>query len=128
MDGDRDLPIALAQRDLQVLQHAQVTLECVQVPLRPQRILQSLQISRRIVHVRLLDLDVVQMDDGIERDRPCVRRLAHDLPMYLTTGRHIDDEVARDSGRAGQAMSRGQGPAACVTFLGRTQRTQVLGA
>jgi hypothetical protein len=39
------------------------------------------KIARRLVHVRLADLDLTEADDLIDFDRMRLRALADDLPM-----------------------------------------------
>ncbi len=105
MDGDRDLPLALAQRLLQALDHAQVGIEILQVPLLAQRLFHALQIAGGIVHVRLGDLDVMQAHHGIELDRPHLGPLAHHLLVDLAFRRHVDDGIAIEQGRTGETAS-----------------------
>ena len=96
MHGDRDGPLALAQRGLERMQERQVALEVLQLPFALERHAQPRKIAGRIVHVRLGDLDVVQADDGIERDLALIGRLADHLAMHLAAGWHINDEIAED--------------------------------
>jgi hypothetical protein len=67
--GHRDLPGPGAQRGLQGLQHRQIAGEILEAPFLFQRLEQPAQIAGRIVHVRLLDLNIVQTHHGVEFDR-----------------------------------------------------------
>ena len=66
------------------------------------------KIARRLVHVRLADLDVIEADDRIDLDRMRLRALAHDLPMNLAFGRHVDDEIAANPGLAAEPSAGGE--------------------
>src|SRR5579862_6596214 len=122
-----DLPSAGAKRGLQVLQYLQITLQVTQVPFVPQSFHQTLQVSAGVVHVRLPDLDIVQMHDRIQRDHSCVSGFAHDLLVHLAAWWHVHHQVALDARGAGQAVSRGQRPPAGKLLLGSTQGCQVPG-
>jgi hypothetical protein len=56
--GDRDLPLALAQCRLQLLQHVQVCLQGTKIPFPAQRLEQALQVAGWVVHVRFAHLHV----------------------------------------------------------------------
>ena len=71
-----------------------------------QSLLEAAKIARRLVHVRLGDLDVVEADDRVDLDRMGLRALAHDLPMDLAFRRHVDDEIAADPGLASESPAR----------------------
>ena len=96
MHGDRDRPFALAQRRLERMQQRHVAVQVLELPFAIERDAQALQVAGRVVHVRLGDLDVVQADDGIERDLALIGRLADHLAMHLAAGWHINDEIAED--------------------------------
>ncbi len=68
-----------------------------------------------------LHLDVVQTYDRIERDRARLGRLAHHLAVHLAARRHVDDEVALDLCRAGEAVPGWQRAAAREVLLGRAR-------
>ena len=123
--GDRHLPAALAQRGLQLLQHADVAGEAGQPPLEVERILQPAQVAGRIVHVGLLHLDVVQAHDRIELDVVRFGGFAHHLPVHLAVGRHVDDEVAQHERRARQPASGRHRLVAAVFLLDGAERRQV---
>ena len=80
----------------------------VKIPLLVQSLLQATKIARRLVHVRLGDLDVIEADDRIDLDRMRLRALADDLPMNLTFGRHVDDEIAANPGLASEPPAGGE--------------------
>src|SRR6185312_13238218 len=83
-----------------------------EAPLLAQRLLQPAEIARRLVHVGLGDLDVMEAHDRIDFDRMALGALAHDLPMDLALGRHVDDQIAANfclaaeppAGRKGAAL------------------------
>ena len=126
--GDGHLPLALAQRRLQLLQHAHVALEARQPPLELERVLEPAEVAGGIVHVGRLHLDVVQADHGIELDVVRLGGLAHDLAVHLAVGRHVDDDVALDLRRAGKAPPGRHRLAAAVVLLDGAERREVGGA
>ena len=65
---DRDLPSARAQRLLQGGERGEIGVRLCEAPLLPQSLLKPAKIARRIVHVRLADLDVVEAHDGVDLD------------------------------------------------------------
>ena len=117
LDRDRDLPIARAQRRLQALQHGQIAGERADLPLRRQRLLEALEVAALGVHVGWGDLDIVQAHDRIERDRPHLGPLAHDLPVHLALGRNVDHNVAEKTRLAAQPMLAGHALAGTVAGL-----------
>ena len=50
----------------------------------------------------------MEADDGVDRDRPRVGLLAHDLPVHLALGRHVDHGVVGDEGGAAEATPLGE--------------------
>ena len=122
VDGDRDLPLALAQRLLQLAQRPQVDGQLAQPPLRLQRLLDPLEVAALPVHVRLLDLDIVEPGRGIELDRAHLGALADHLLVHLAVGRHVDDDVAQQLRLAGQPPARLQALPALVALLDRRER------
>ncbi len=118
--GHGHLPLALAQRRLQALQHREVAAQRTELPLRVERLEQALQVAGRVVHVRLAHLDVVQVHDRIERDGTRVGGLAHHLAVHLAGRGHIDHQVALDLRGAGEAVARRQRAPARVALLGGT--------
>ena len=106
MHGDRHLPRALAQRRLQLLQHAHVAGEPGQPPLELERVLEAAQVARGVVHVGRLHFDVVQAHHGVELDVVRLGGLAHDLAVHLAVGRHVDDDIAQHLRRAREPPSR----------------------
>ena len=97
---DGDLPFPRAQRLLQTSERREIGVRFVEIPLLVQSLLKAAKIARRLVHVRLADLDVIEADDRIDLDRMRLRALADDLPMNLAFGRHVDDEIAANPGLA----------------------------
>ena len=81
------------------------------------------------MHVRLGDLDVTEADDRIDLDRMRLRPLADDLPMNLTFGRHVDDEIAANSGLASKPSAGGERSAfRGVAGLDRSRWRHMIGA
>ena len=124
---DGHLPLALAQRLLQAAQRVQVDGELAQAPLRLQRLLDPLEVAALPVHVRLLDLDIVEPGRGIELDRAHLGALPDHLLVHLAVGRHVDDDVAQELRLAGQPPPRLQALPALVALLDRRERAQMLG-
>ena len=127
VDRDRDLPFALAQRLLQPPQRPQVDGQLAQPPLRLQRLLDPLEVAALPVHVRLLDLDIVEPGRGIELDRAHLGALPDHLLVHLAVGRHVDDDVAHELRLAGQPSPGLQALPALVALLDRREGGQMLG-
>ena len=123
VDGHRDLPLALAQRLLQLPQRAQIDGQPPEAPLRLQRLLDPLEIAALPVHVRLLDLDIVQPGRGIELDRAHLGALPHHLLVHLAVGRHVDDDVALRAAPGRTAVAPPAGPS-CPGSAARPPRTR----
>ena len=81
-------------------------------PLLAQSLLQTPEIARRLVHVRLGDLDVIEADDRIDLDRMRLRALAHDLPVDLAFGRARRRQDRRKSWLGSRAAGRAERPRA----------------
>ena len=122
VDRHGDLPVALAQRLLQLAQRAQVDGQPPEAPLRLQRLLDPLEVAALPVHVGLLDLDIVQPGRGIELDRAHLGALADDLLVHLAVGRHVDDDVAQEAAPGRTAAAPPQALPALVALLGRRER------
>ena len=100
-----------------------------EIPLLAQSLLQAAQIARRLVHVRLADLDVIEADDRIDLDWMRLRALADDLPMNLAFGRHVDDKIAANFGLAAEPSAVGERSALRgVAGLDRSRRRHMIGA
>ena len=63
---DGDLPLSRAQRLLQADERGEIGVRFAKAPLFAQGLLQTPKIARRLVHVGLGDLDIIEADD---RDR-----------------------------------------------------------
>ena len=100
VNGDGDAPAPRPQRLLEAGKHLGITLEAGELPLPLECVAQATEVTRRRGQVGLLDLDVVEPDDRVDRDRMGIRFLADDLAVDLALGRHIDHELALDAGRA----------------------------
>ena len=123
-----DGPVALAQDALHLRQQMKVEVEVFPAPVLHQRDLQPVEIAERLVHVGLFDLDIAHADRGIARDDPGVGILADGLRVDDRVLRHVDDEIAEDLRRAGQAAPFGQAAHALVAlFLGALGRDVVVG-
>ena len=126
---DGDLPLPRAQRLLQAGKRREIDVRFVEIPLLVQSLLKATKIARRLVHVRLADLDVIEADDRIDLDRMRLRALADDLPMNLAFGRHVDDEVAANSGLAAEPPAGGERSALRgVAGLDLCRRRHMIGA
>ena len=101
----RHLPLACPQRRLQRSQHTELDAETGELPFALERFRETTQITRRIVHVRLADLDIVQTDEGIEVDLTHFCGLAHDLTVDLARRRHIDHHIAADFRLTGEPLT-----------------------
>ena len=128
MNRDGDFPLTLAQRHLQLLQHADVTAQAHQTPLVFQCLLQPAQIPGGVVHVGFLHLDVVQADQRIDLDVARLGGLAHHLAVHLAACRYVDHHIAQHLGGAGQPATGVQSAAFGVVFLDVTEGREVGGA
>jgi len=120
----RDLPVPVAQRCLELLDHPQVTGEVRQAPLRLQGQLHPAQIARWLVQYRRRHLDVEQPNGGVDQDVPGLGPLADDLLVHLALGRHVHHQIAQDTGLATQPAPRLQGLAPRIALLGLARRAQ----
>ena len=98
--------------------------EITQSPLALERVEQPGEVAPRRGQLRLLDLDVVEADDRIDGDRARVGFLAHDLPVHLALGRHVDHRVVCDEGGTAEATALGEAAVGGVRQLGRGRRGQ----
>ena len=114
---DGDFPPTLAQRNLQLLKHPDVTAQTDQAPLVLQRLLHAAQIPGGVVHIGFLHLDVVQADQRIDLDVARLGCLAHHLAVYLAACRDVDHHIAQHLGRARQPATSVQATALGVVFL-----------
>ena len=97
-------------------------------PFALQRDLQAVEIAERLVHVGFVDLDIAELDGGVALDDAVGGGLAHDLRVDDRVLRHVDDEIAQDLRRAGQAAALRQAADAVVAlFLGAARRDVVVG-
>ena len=103
MHGGRHLPFALAQDLLHLRQKVEVDPEPLEAPVPGERAQQPVGVAERLLHVRLVDLDVAELRDRIALDDARLGALPDDLPVDLHVLRHVDDEVALDRGGAGEA-------------------------
>ncbi len=117
MDGDCDLPRAFAQGALQVGEHMGIGLWNVHIPLRFEGVAQALKVARRLVHIRLDHINIIELNRWIHYNIPCLSPLAHHLFVDLTFGRDVDDDVALDGGLAAETAALGEAAFAVVTLL-----------
>ena len=103
VDGDRHLVAALRERRLEGLDDVEVGAQAGQRPLALERLEQPAEVAGRRGQLWRHDLDVVESDDGIDRERPTGDALAHDLTVDLALWRHVDHDVAEERRGAGQA-------------------------
>ena len=78
------------------------------------------------MHVRLVHLDIAELDGGVALDDAVGRGLAHDLRIDDGVLRHVDDEVAEDEGGAGEAPAFRQAADLLVALLLRALLRNVL--
>ena len=127
VDRRGDAPVAGTQRGLEGLQHLEVAAQVRQIPLLAQRRLDPTQIAGGVVHVGPGNLHEPQPHHRVHTDRMHLGALAHHLPVHLTVGGNIDDDVATELRRAAQAASRSQRcPLLVVAPLDRPELGEVL--
>ena len=80
------------------------------------------------MHVRLLDLDVIEAGGKIARDVAGFCAFADNLRVYGDIRRHVDDEVALHFRAARKAAVVGQAAQAPVACLGVGESREVIGA
>ena len=81
------------------------------------------------MHVRLGDLDVIEADDRIDLDGMRLGALAHDLPVDLAFGRHVDDKIAAHPRLAAEPPAGRKGPALRgIARLDRSRWCHMIGA
>ena len=122
------LPMAFAQRLLQLLQDAHVAGQIGQTPLEFERVFEAAQIARRVVHVGFLHFDEVQANHRVEFDVMRLGRLAHHLAMHLAGRRHVDHGVAEQARGAGQPAPSLHRHGLAVFLLDLAKGTEVLRA
>lgn len=93
VNGNSGRPTALTQSRLQGSQDGKVHTGNLQIPLIGKSPTHPLVIGQRIVHVGLLDLDIMQADNRIDFDGSVVGFLANDLAVQLAFGRDINHNV-----------------------------------
>ena len=117
--GDGRLPSASAQELLQGRERGEVGGGVDDAPLLHERLLQAAEVARRLAHVRLANLDIVQPDDRIDLDRMLFGALAHHLPVNLAFRRHVDDQVAQGSSPGSRGAAPAQAVRACRRSVAR---------
>jgi len=108
---DGHLPLPRAQRLLEADERCEIGVRFADAPLLMQGLFQTPQITRRLMHVRLGDLDIIEADDRIDLDRMRFRTLANDLPVDLALGGHINDQIAANPGLASKPSTGRKRPA-----------------
>jgi hypothetical protein len=101
-------------------QHRRVDDEPTEPPLLLEGPEETLQVAGRAGQVGLRDLDVVEPDNGVDREGSHTGPLAHHLTMDLAVGRDIDDYVLNDPGGTTQPMALSQGSPALIVRLSRS--------
>ena len=81
-------------------------MEVFELPLRLKGIEESLEIAARLVELRLRNLHVVEVDDGIDGYVVAFVVLAHHLVVHLTACGYVDDHVTLERRVAGQSKPR----------------------
>ena len=126
---DGDLPLTRAQRLLQASERREIGARFGETPLLAQSLLQAAEIARRLVHVRLGDLDIVEAHDRVDLDRMSLGALAHHLPVDLAFRRHVDDEIAANPGLAAEPPAGRKRPALRgIAALDLSPRRHMIGA
>ena len=69
----------------------------------------------------------MQPDDRVDLDLAGLGALAHDLPVNLALGRHVDHDVAEDRSLTAQPAARGEAATGRIARLGRSDLGQVVG-
>ena len=128
VDGAGHLPFARAQNFLDARHQRKVERQPLQMMVALECPHQPVGIAQRLMHVRLLDLDVIEPRRQIARDVAGLGALPHHLRVDGDVGRNVDDEIALDFRRAGEAAVGRQRAHALVALLGVGERRQVLRA
>ena len=123
VDRHCDPVVARVERRLEVADHLEIGLEAGQAPLPLQRDEHAGEVTAGPGQLGPFDLDLMQADYGIDDEVADRHALAHDLPMDLALGRHVDEHVAVDLGTTPESPSRRQ-PAEPVVlvFVGAARR------
>ena len=103
--GNGDGPFALTKFLLKRLKDAQLKSQILELPFALQSIAQPPQVAGGVVHVRLPDLHIVQVDCRHDLNVAGVHVLAHDLAVHLAVGGHVNHAIPQELGRAAQAPS-----------------------
>ena len=128
VDGRGDAPLAVTQRRLEGLEHFQAAAKTVQPPLLAQCGLHPAQVAGWIVHVGPGDLDEAQPYERVDANRVHLGTLADNLPMHLTVGRNVDDNVAQNLRRTAQASPGAERCALLVVaLLDRSELREMVG-
>jgi hypothetical protein len=103
MDSGGDSPFSLTQNLLQILHHAKISAQTRQLPLLFEGAFEAAEVTSLSMHVRLIDLDIIELHDRVELDVTNFRTLSDDLAVHLAFRWHIDYEVASQRGLASQS-------------------------
>ena len=114
--------VPLLERRLERADDVEVGLEAGQLPFALERLEQPGEVAGRRGQLGRRHLDVVEADDRVDRERPDVEALAHDLAVDLALGRDVDQDVAADLGRARQPPVGGQALLVAIGGLERGER------
>ena len=98
-------PVSCTQGRLEISQDRRFHHQSAQTPLLFESGEETLQVSGRAGKIGLGNLDVMEPDDGIDRQGRHTGPLAHHLAMDLAVGRDIDDDVVRDLRSTAQTMA-----------------------
>ena len=127
VDRDRDAVVARRQRALERADHREVGVQPLEAPFRAQRVEQAAEVPGRRGEIGFRDVDRVQPRHRVEREGARGEVLADDLLVDLALGRHVDDGVAEQRGRARQPAIRGETALRAVRRLHLAGRAQVIG-
>ena len=122
--------LASAKRRGELAQGGQVDLQAVQTPLASQGCLKAFPIPQPLTKRVRFHLDKALAQGRVKRHWPLGRALADNLAVGLALGRHRDQQVALETGRAREPRTElvGRGMARKIIGLSRLGRAQVRGA
>ena len=101
-NSDRHLPLARTQHFLQASQHMHRCIQTGDLPLPLQCVAHPAKIGGRIMHIRFGNFHKIEPHNRVNGNGVGFGTLAHHLPVHLTVGRHINQDVATDFGLTAQ--------------------------
>jgi hypothetical protein len=122
--GDGDLPVSPPQGGLEFGHDVEIEPEVGQLPLLLEGIGEPLAVPRCAGEIGLVHLDVVETDDGINRQGVDPRPLADDLAVHLAGGGDIDHHVVEDAGGAAEPVTGLERPPSAIFQLDGSGRRE----